>query len=72
MKDLPLSPSRNSTEVNRLLSELVLVSWLAQQKHERRRLLIASLESLLDSNPAQPANSGKTAVPWASGRRVGR
>jgi hypothetical protein len=60
MKDLPLSPSRNSSEVNRLLSELVLVSWLAQQKHERRRLLMASLESLLDSSPAQPANELST------------
>jgi hypothetical protein len=56
MNDLPLSPSRNSSEVNGLPSELVLVSWLAQQKHERRRLLMASLESLLDSSPAQPAN----------------
>jgi hypothetical protein len=56
MKDLPLSPSRNCSEVNRLLSELVLLSWFAQQKHETRRLLIASLESLLDASSAQPAN----------------
>ena len=65
MKDLPLSPSRNCAEVNRLLSALVLLSWLAQQKHERRRLLMASLESLLDSRPAQPASelsTGGTAV----------
>jgi hypothetical protein len=46
-KDLPLSPGSYCSEANRMLSELVIVSWLARQKKERRRLVIASLESLL-------------------------
>jgi hypothetical protein len=56
VKGLPLSPDGNCSEVNRLFSELVLLSWLAQQKHERRRLVMASLESLLEAGPTQPQN----------------
>ena len=56
MKGLPLSADGNYSEVNRLFGELVLLSWLAQQKHERRRLVMASLESLLEASPTQPQN----------------
>jgi hypothetical protein len=37
-------------EVNRRLSELHFLAWLAQQKKERRRLVIATLEALVDSS----------------------
>jgi hypothetical protein len=56
IKDLPSSSRRNCSEVSRLFGELVLLSWLSQQKHERRRLVMASLESRLDSSSAQPQN----------------
>jgi hypothetical protein len=56
MKGLPLSTDGNCSEVSQLFGELVLLSWLAQQKHERRRLVMASLESLLEASPTQPQN----------------
>jgi hypothetical protein len=62
MKNLPVSLSRDSSEANRLFGELVLLSWLAQQKHERRRLMMASLESLLDSSSASEWSTGGMAV----------
>ena len=53
-----LRPSSYCSELNRLLRELVFLSWFAQQQKERRRLVIASLESLLqmsDGGPGMPA-----------------
>jgi len=52
-----LRPSSYCSELNRLLRELVFLSWFAQQQKERRRLVIASLESLLqmsDGGPGMP------------------
>jgi hypothetical protein len=57
-----LDPSSYCAEVNRLLRELVFLSWFAQQKKERRRLVIASLESLLlasDGRLGFPAKKAK-------------
>jgi hypothetical protein len=50
------------SELNRLLRELVFLSWFAQQKKERRRLVIASLESLMpvsDCGLGLPAKHAK-------------
>jgi hypothetical protein len=52
-----LHPGSYCSEVNRLLRELVFLSWFAQQKKERRRLVIASLESLL------PGSDGRLGFP---------
>ena len=52
-----LRPNSYCSELNRLLRELVFLSWFAQQQKERRRLVIASLESLLqmsDGGPGMP------------------
>ena len=57
-----LRPSSYCSELNRLLRELVFLSWFAQQQKERRRLVIASLESLLqvsDGGPGLPAKHAK-------------
>ena len=57
-----LRPSSYCSELNRLLRELVFVSWFAQQQKERRRLVIASLESLLavsDGGLGMPAKQAK-------------
>jgi hypothetical protein len=57
-----LRPSSYCSELNRLLRELVFLSWFAQQQKERRRLVIASLESLLqmsDGGPGLPAKQTK-------------
>jgi hypothetical protein len=40
------------SEANRRLSELHFLVWLAQQKKEKRRLVIATLEGLLGSRSA--------------------
>jgi hypothetical protein len=48
MKDQASSPSQDCSEVKQILTELVALNWLAREKEERRRLVIASLESLLD------------------------
>lgn len=52
-----LHPGSYCSEVNRLLRELVFLSWFAQQKKEKRRLVIASLESLL------PGSDGRLRFP---------
>jgi hypothetical protein len=39
-----LSSSGCCSEADRLLSEIVLVSWLTRQKKDRRRLMIAALD----------------------------
>jgi hypothetical protein len=39
-------------EINRRLSELHFLVWLAQQKKEERRLVIATLEALVGSSSA--------------------
>ena len=67
MKDLPLSPSSDCSEINQVLSGLILLSWLSQQRKERRRLLIASLEFTLDSSSVQPQNLASKAGPAAGG-----
>ena len=57
-----LRPSSYCSELNRLLRELVFLSWFARQQKERRRLVIASLESLLqvsDGGPGLPAKHAK-------------
>jgi len=48
---LPNSGSYCS-EVNRRLSELRFLVWLAQRKKEKRRLVIATLEALIGSSSA--------------------
>jgi hypothetical protein len=50
MDDQP--PNSYCPEVNRRLSELHFLAWLAQQKKEKRRLVIATLEALVDSSSA--------------------
>jgi hypothetical protein len=40
------------SEVDRRLSELHFLVWLAQRKKEKRRLVIATLEALVGSNSA--------------------
>ena len=60
-----LRPSSYCSEVNRLLRELVFLSWFAQQKKERRRLVIAFLESLL------PASDGWLGSPTKRGKLRG-
>ena len=52
-----LHPGSYCSEVNRLLRELIFLSWFAQQKKEKRRLIIASLESLL------PGSDGRLGFP---------
>ena len=57
-----LRPSSYCSELNRLLRELVFLSWFTQQQKERRRLVIACLESLLqtsDGGPGLPAKQAK-------------
>jgi hypothetical protein len=56
-----LLPSSYCSEVNRLLRELAFLSWFAQQKKERRRLVIASLESLLPASDGRPGSPIKQA-----------
>ena len=56
-----LHPSSYCSEVNRLLRELVFLGWFAQQKKERRRLVIASLESLLPASDGRLGLSTKQA-----------
>jgi hypothetical protein len=48
-----LLPNRYYSDVNRRLSELHSLIWLAQQKKEERRLVIATLEALVGSNSTQ-------------------
>jgi hypothetical protein len=50
MDDQP--PNSYCPEVNRRLSELHFLAWLAQQKKEKRRLVIATLEALVGSSSA--------------------
>ena len=57
LKVNPLPPGSNNPEVDRVFSELLLLSWLAQQKKERRRLAIAALESILDWNGTSQASA---------------
>ena len=45
-------PKSYCSEVNRRLSELHFSVWLAQQKKEKRRLVIATLEALVGSTSA--------------------
>jgi hypothetical protein len=45
-------PTSYCSEVSRRLSELHLLAWLAQQKKEKRRLVIATLEALVGSSSA--------------------
>jgi hypothetical protein len=45
-----LLPNSYCSEVNRRLSELHFLVWLAQQKKEERRLVIATLEALVGSS----------------------
>jgi hypothetical protein len=47
-----LLPNSYCSEVNRRLSELHFLVWLAQQKKEERRLVIATLEALVGSSSA--------------------
>ena len=54
MKEQPSSPRLYHTEVNRMLDELLLLNWFAMQEKEKRRLMIASLESLLDTSSDRP------------------
>jgi hypothetical protein len=42
-------PNSYCSEANRRLSELHFLVWVAQQKKEKRRLVIATLESLVGS-----------------------
>jgi hypothetical protein len=45
-------PNSYCPEVNSRLSELHFLAWLAQQKKEKRRLVIATLEALIGSSSA--------------------
>jgi hypothetical protein len=45
-------PNSYCSEVNRRLIELQFLVWLAQQKKEERRLVIATLEALVGSSSA--------------------
>jgi hypothetical protein len=45
-------PNSYCSEVNRRLSELRFLVWLAQQKKEKRRLVISTLEALVGSSSA--------------------
>jgi hypothetical protein len=45
-------PNSYCYEVNRRLSELRFLVWLAQRKKEKRRLVIATLEALIGSSSA--------------------
>jgi hypothetical protein len=45
-------PNSYCPEVNRRLSELRFLVWLAQRKKEKRRLVIATLEGLVGSSSA--------------------
>jgi hypothetical protein len=45
-----LLPNSYRSEVNRGLSELHFLIWLAQQKKEERWLVIATLEALVESS----------------------
>jgi hypothetical protein len=45
-------PNSYCSEVNRRLSELRFLVWLAQRKKEKRRLVIATLEALVGSSSA--------------------
>jgi hypothetical protein len=45
-------PNSYCSEVNRRLSELRFLVWLVQRKKEKRRLVIATLEDLIDSSSA--------------------
>ena len=47
------------SEVNRRLSELHLLVWLAQRKKEKRRLMIATLEALIGSSSAAKKSESK-------------
>jgi hypothetical protein len=46
-----LLPNSYCSEVNRRLSELHFLVWLAQQKKEERRLVIATLQALVGASP---------------------
>jgi hypothetical protein len=46
-----LLPNSYCSEVNCRLSELHFLVWLAQQKKEERRLVIATLQALVGSSP---------------------
>jgi hypothetical protein len=43
-------PNSYCSEVNQRLNELHFLAWLAQQKKEKRRLVIATLEALVGSS----------------------
>ena len=45
-------PNSYCSEVNRRLSELRFLVWLAQRKKEKRRLVISTLEALVGSSSA--------------------
>jgi hypothetical protein len=45
-------PNSYCPEANRRLSELHFLVWLSQQKKEKRRLVIATLEALVGSSSA--------------------
>jgi hypothetical protein len=52
-------PTSYCSEVSRRLSELHLLAWLAQQKKEKRRLVIATLEALVGSSSAAKKSAPK-------------
>jgi hypothetical protein len=45
-------PNSHCSEIDRRLSELQFLVWLAQRKKEKRRLMIATLEALVGSSSA--------------------
>jgi hypothetical protein len=45
-------PNSHCSEIDRRLSELHFLVWLAQRKKEKRRLVIATLEALVGSSSA--------------------
>jgi hypothetical protein len=45
-------PNSYCSEIDRRLSELHFLVWLAQRKKEKRRLVIATLEALVGSSSA--------------------
>jgi hypothetical protein len=73
-----LLPNSYCSGVNRRLSELHFLVWLAQQKKEERRLVIATLEALVGSSSTPnltegaPSASEKTATLIARGSGYSR
>jgi hypothetical protein len=53
-------PNSYCSEVNRQLSELRFLVWLAQRKKEKRRLVIAMLEALVGSSSAAKKSGSRS------------